>query len=232
MGEGELKLLGTWGSPFAIRVRIVLNQKEVKYEYFEEDLTNKSELLLKYNPIHKKIPVLVHNGRSVCESLVILQYIDEAWSKSGSSVIPTDPYERAMARFWAAYIDDKVIQALLGILKATTEEEKTYKISETMSVMELLEEAFEKCSKGKTFFGGDTIGFLDVTLGSYLTWLKAAEKLSELILLDETKFPKLVEWTEQFLSTDCVKEIMPEVEKAEEFITKTLKPRWAAASSK
>ncbi|KAJ3682080.1 hypothetical protein LUZ60_014653 [Juncus effusus] len=108
MGEGELKLLGMWASPYAIRVRIVLNQKRLKYEYFEQDLRNKSELLLKYNPIHKMVPVLIHNDRPICESLVILQYIDEAWSESGPSVLPTDSYERAMARFWAVYIDDKV----------------------------------------------------------------------------------------------------------------------------
>ncbi|KAJ3683109.1 hypothetical protein LUZ60_013336 [Juncus effusus] len=137
-----------------------------------------------------------------------------------------------MTRFWAACIDDKVFSALGGILKATTEEEKIGKIIEVMSVLELLEETFKKCSKGKYFFDGDTIDFLDVTLGSYLVWLKAAEKVSELKVLDETKFSKLAEWTEQFFSIDCVKEAMREVERVEEFITKTLKPRWAVASSK
>ncbi|KAJ3682078.1 hypothetical protein LUZ60_014651 [Juncus effusus] len=107
-GEGELKLLGTLVSPYVVRVRIVLNQKGLKYEYFEQDVINKGELLLKYNPIHKKVPVLIHNNRPVCESLVILQYIDEVWSEYGPSVLPTDLYERAMARFWAVYIDDKV----------------------------------------------------------------------------------------------------------------------------
>ncbi|KAJ3693081.1 hypothetical protein LUZ60_012176 [Juncus effusus] len=231
MGERELKLLGTWVSPYVIRVRVVLNQKGLKYEYFEQDLTNKSELLLKYNPIHKKVPVLIDNDQPVCESLVILQYIDEAWSKTGPSVLPTDPYERAMARFWAVYIDDKVFLASAGILKATTEEAKAEKIIETMAGLELLEETFKKCSKGKPFFGGDTIGFLDVTLGSCLVWLKATEKVSELTLLDGNKFPKLVKWTEQFLSADCVKEVMPKVEKVEEYINKTLKPKWAAAAT-
>ncbi|KAJ3682084.1 hypothetical protein LUZ60_014657 [Juncus effusus] len=136
-----------------------------------------------------------------------------------------------MARFWAAYINDKGLASWLGILKERTEEAKASKIIETMAVLELLEEAFKKCSKGKAFFGGDTIGFLDVTLGSNLAWLKGTEKVSKLKLLDEAKFPKLVEWTERFLSADCVKEVMPEVQKVKEYITKTLEPRWAAAAS-
>jgi glutathione S-transferase len=115
MVESELKLLGTWASLYVIRVRMVLEQKGLNYEYFEQDLSNKSELLLKHNPIHKKVPVLIHGDRDICESLVILQYIGENWSNVGPSVLPVDPYERAMARFWAQYIDDKVLQLVIII---------------------------------------------------------------------------------------------------------------------
>lgn len=99
--------MGTWRSPFALRVRLALNFKGLRYEYFEEDLDNKSDLLLKSNPFIKKLPVLIHNNVPICESLVILEYI-EKFSDVGPSLLPVDPYERAMARFWARYIEDKV----------------------------------------------------------------------------------------------------------------------------
>ena len=103
----EVVLLDLWASMFGMRVRIALAEKGIKYEYKEEDLKNKSPLLLQMNPIHKKIPVLIHNGKPVCESLIIVQYIDEVW-KDKSPLLPSHPYQRAQARFWADFVDKKV----------------------------------------------------------------------------------------------------------------------------
>ncbi|KAJ3690407.1 hypothetical protein LUZ61_019571 [Rhynchospora tenuis] len=81
----------------------------------------------------------------------------------------------------------------------------------------MLEGAFKKCSAGNGFFGGDSIGYLDVILGSYLTWIKAAEKISWIKLLDETKMPLQVEWEKRFLTADCAKKSLPSVEQLEKF---------------
>lgn len=107
MAKSDVKLLGAWPSPYVMRARIALNVKSVDYEFLEETLGSKSDLLLKSNPVHKKIPVLIHNDKPICESLIIVHYIDEFWS-SGPSILPSDPYDRAVARFWAAYLDEKV----------------------------------------------------------------------------------------------------------------------------
>lgn len=107
MVKTEVKLLGTWSCPYVNRAQLALKLKSVEYEFVEDIPYKRSEILLKYNPVHKKIPVLVHDEKPVCESLIIVQYIDDTWTV-GPSFFPSDAYDRALSRFWADYIDTKV----------------------------------------------------------------------------------------------------------------------------
>lgn len=101
--NNNVVLLDVWASRFAMRVRIALAEKGIEYESKQENLPDKSSLLLQMNPVHKKIPVLIHNGKTICES------IEEMWpEKYPHPLLPSDPYLRSQARFWGDYIDKKV----------------------------------------------------------------------------------------------------------------------------
>ena len=112
----EVKLFRTWSSRFSLRIVWALKLKGIEYETILEDLQNKSSLLLQYNPVHKKVPVLLHNGKPILESLVILEYIEETWKQH--PLLPEDPCEKATARFWARFNDEKVHNSLFSDIKA------------------------------------------------------------------------------------------------------------------
>ncbi|CAN1852574.1 Glutathione S-transferase U17 [Linum perenne] len=223
--DGNVKVIGAWPSPYVMRPRIALNIKSVEYEFLQEQFGTKSELLLKSNPVHKKIPVLIHNDRPICESNIIVEYIDEAWS-SGPSLLPSDAYDRAIARFWASYLDEKRTAA-----SAPNEEAKTAAVNQLKEGLTFLEEAYGKISKGKAFFGGETIGYLDIAFGSLLGWLKAVQVMTGTKLIAEDSTPGLAKWVEKFSADPAVKDVMPETEKLIEF-AKVLaaKAKGAAAS--
>ncbi|CAF2116013.1 unnamed protein product [Brassica oleracea var. botrytis] len=68
MVTGDVKLIGSWASVFVMRARIALNLKSISYEFLQETYGTKSELLVKSNPVHKKMPVLLHADKPVCVS--------------------------------------------------------------------------------------------------------------------------------------------------------------------
>lgn len=104
----EVELLRYRTSPFSLRVELALQLKGIPYSCVDlEDVLDKDALFLEYNPIYRKIPVLVHKGKSIAESLIILEYVEDTWG--GYHLLPKDPYERAHVRFVANFIDDKVI---------------------------------------------------------------------------------------------------------------------------
>jgi len=228
---GELKLLGLWSSPFVTRAKLALQIKGLSYEYVEEDLGNKSELLLSSNPVHKVVPVLIHNGKPVCESSVIVQYIDDAFAGTGPSILAADPYQRAVARFWAAYLEDKIVTPWRRVFMVKTDEEKAEVMRQTIAAVAVLEDGLKECSGGQgPFFAGDSVGYVDVLLGGMVSWFKAAEPLSGDKIIDAAKTPLLAAWMERFCELDAAKAVLQDVDAVVEY-ARALQARIAAATA-
>ncbi|XP_074311226.1 putative glutathione S-transferase [Silene latifolia] len=208
--NNEVILLDFWPSAFGMRVRIALAEKGVEYEYKDEDLMNKSELLLKMNPIHKKIPVLVHNNKPVCESSIIVQYIDEVWTDK-SPLLPSDPYQRAQARFWADFIDKKTYDGSKKIWMSTGEEQEVAK-KEFIENLKVLEEQLGD----KPYFGGDTFGYVDVSLIPFYSWFYMLETEGN-FKIDESN-PKIIDWAKRCMQRESVAKTLPDQKKVYEFV--------------
>ncbi|XP_031486411.1 probable glutathione S-transferase [Nymphaea colorata] len=217
MAGSEVVLLDFWASPFGMRARIALAEKEVEYEYREENLANKTEFLLRMNPIHKKIPVLVHKGRPVCESLIILEYVDEAWKKS--PLLPADPYDKATARFWANFVDAKVYDCGSRLWKLKGEALEATK-KEFIDILKLLEGALGD----KHFFGGDHFGFVDVAFIPFASWFLVYESHGNFKV--EEVSPKLGAWVKRCRERESVSKSLPDPHKVLEFVNVVLKKKY------
>ncbi|XP_062091545.1 probable glutathione S-transferase [Humulus lupulus] len=186
----EVTLLDFLPSMFGMRVRIALAEKGIKYEYKEQDLFNKSPLLLEMNPVHKKILVLIHNGKPISESLIILEYIDEVWHDK-APLLPSDPYERAQARFWADFIDKKVNNVGRKVWFARGDEEKETSKKEFFEVWKQMEAELGK----KPYFGGESFGSVDIALVVFSPWFYTYETFGNFSMEEEC--PKIVAWAKR-----------------------------------
>lgn len=110
--------------------------------------------------------------------------------------------------------------ALMATVGTKSEDAKAKGMEEVEEGLLQLEDAFIALSKGKSFFGGETIGFMDICLGSFLVFFKAREKLKKEKILDELKTPSLYRWANRFLSDEMVKNVVPEIDRVAKFIEK------------
>lgn len=143
--------------------------------------------------------------------------MDELWDTAGRSILPTEPYHRAVARFWAAYTDNKLFPAYFGIHRAATEEERAEKTNEAIGVIRQLEVALAECSNGKPFFAGNYVGYLDIVVGCHLFWLEAFSRMFGVALLDAAKTPLFAAWAGRFKEVEAAKEVVPDADKVVEY---------------
>ena len=84
------------------------------------------------------------------------------------------------------------------MVTAQAEEDRAEKVKETLAAIEHMEVAFAKCSGGSAFFGGDSIGYVDIVLGAFLFWFEAVRRVDSLEIINASRTPLLAAWAERF----------------------------------
>lgn len=187
--EPSVQLVQVAYSPYCQTVRMALAHKGVPFSVVEEDLQNKSKLLLENNPIHRKVPVLLINGRPIAESSIIVQYINDAWPH-GQSLFPDTAYERAQARFWVDFIHVKIIRTAFQMVQYKDDEINREAFEESMMTLNAA------LGVEKPYFFGKRLGYVDITIAPFISWFPSLDKFVNLRIPSRTAAPRLHEWIE------------------------------------
>jgi glutathione S-transferase len=168
-----MKLIGAVTSPYVRKVRIVMAEKKVNYQFILEDVWN-SDAIVATNPLGKVPCLIMEGGEAVFDSRVIVEYVDNL-SPVGK-LIPAAGRERAEVRTWEALADGVMDAAILARLEATwpgrsAGERSAAWIDRQMGKVDAALAAMAKGLGDKPFCTGIHLSLADIAVGCALGYL-------------------------------------------------------------
>src|SRR5262245_8064811 len=188
---GDMKLFGSPGSPFARKVRIVLEEKGIAHEYIAGRPSAPDSPIPQFNPLGKVPTLVLDDGRAIYDSTVIVEYLDAL--QSDPRLIPDGLDQRIEVRRWEA-LGDGIAEATVNINHEYREpkekqrapawfERQRAKIDRGLAVMEKDLGRAEYCFGGRftlaDISAGYALSYLDFALAE-VEWRKAHPALERL----------------------------------------------------
>lgn len=90
-------------------------------------------------------------------------------------------------------------------ITCSKDKEKEKAVEESIGHLKTLENEL----KDKKFFGGETIGVVDIVANIIGFWLEALQEALGIELLTRERFPILSKWIDEYVSCNIVKENLP-----------------------
>jgi len=112
-----MKLIGSITSPYVRKVRIVMAEKKLDFQFVTEDVWAADTSISASNPLGKVPCLIMEGGEALFDSRVIVEYVDTL-SPVGK-LIPGSGRERAEVKTWEALADGLVDAAILARLEAS-----------------------------------------------------------------------------------------------------------------
>ncbi|KAL3284658.1 hypothetical protein HHI36_018812 [Cryptolaemus montrouzieri] len=175
--------------PYAQRIRLVLNAKQLKYEAVNINLKKKPEW---YSSIHpeEKVPCLETGDELITESLDIANYLEEKYPSP--ALYPAEPEAVKKEKALIDKIND--VTSVFGKCMMNPKEKSAEEwVKSILSSMEPFETELK--NRGTKFFGGDKPGMLDYMLWPWGERVKALGMLiGEKLPFSDEDIPNLIEW--------------------------------------
>ena len=112
----DMKLIGAVTSPYVRKVRIVMAEKKLEFEFIQEDVWAANSTIVASNPLGKVPCLLMETGEALYDSRVIVEYLDTL-SPVGK-LIPPSGRERTEVKVWEALADGLLDAAIAARLEA------------------------------------------------------------------------------------------------------------------
>ena len=168
-----MKLIGSLTSPYVRKVRVVMAEKKLDYQFVLEDPYT-GDAVQKSNPLSKVPCLVMEGGEAVFDSRVIVEYLDTL-SPMGK-LIPPLGRERTEVRTWEALADGVLDAAVAARMEAvwagrTDAQRSPAWIERQMRAVHAATQAMSKGLGDKPFCAGSHFTLADVAVGCALGYL-------------------------------------------------------------
>lgn len=167
-----MKLIGSLTSPFVRKVRLVLAEKHIDYEFVVDLPWAADTQVPSFNPLGK-VPVLIlDDGATLYDSRVIVEYLDTVTPVS--RLIPEGNRQRISVKRWEALADGVVDAAALIFIERTQRppehQSADWIVRQEQKVFRGLEAMSEELGE-KKWCTGDLMNLADIATGCALGYL-------------------------------------------------------------
>lgn len=190
-----MKLVGSRTSPYTRKVRVILIEKNLPFEFIEESAWTATTTVPRYNPLNKVPALVMDDGESIYDSAVICEYLDAI---GGGDLIPAGPAERARVRRDEALGDgiaDAGIAAFLEKKRETARQDPAWIARQHDKVSAAIGAAAATLGS-REYLGGGQPNLADIACACSLFW--AEFRMPELAW--RKTYPNLGTWAERMES--------------------------------
>jgi glutathione S-transferase len=201
-----MKLIGSTTSPYVRKVRIVMAEKKLDYQFTLEDVWSADTTIGEANPLGKVPCLVMEDGGAVFDSRVIVEYLDTLTPVG--KLIPASGRERAEVKCWEALADGLADAALLMRLEETQraagERSDTWVARQRGKVDSAIHAMSTGLGDGP-WCNGNHYSLADIAVGCALDWL--AFRFTEIAWRDE--YPNLARLTDKLAERPSFRETAP-----------------------
>ena len=169
-----MKLIGSIASPYVRKVRIVMAEKKLEYDFVTEDVWAADSTVSQSNPLGKVPCLVMEGGEALFDSRVIVEYLDTL-SPVGK-LIPPVGRERAEVKTWEALADGVLDAALIARMEAHwpgrgKEQRSQAWIDRQLGKVHTSLKAMSQGLGEKPFCAGIYLSLADIAVGCALSYL-------------------------------------------------------------
>lgn len=200
-----MKLIGTPASPYTRKARVVAAEKRIDYEFVVESPSEPGSRVPAYNPLGK-VPVLItDDGKTIFDSRVIVEYLDNA--SPVAKLIPEDIRQRIQVRRWEALADgctDAVVAVVAERRRPRELQSRAWIERQREKILRALRVMSEELG-GRNWVSGEHYSLADIAVGCCLGYL--ALRLPEIDWRGE--YPNLARLAERLAQRPSFRDTAP-----------------------